>query len=326
MPRQQDGGRPASGERAGERDATPEWWIASLVRLASERFGLTARPVAVEANASESRWRSGLLDIECDGELLSLFWKVGNRSSRDRVGRADGVGYEAAVYEHALSHLGIGVAPLFGVVHDGEEVCLAIARLDRPLKASMAPQPESLRSAVRTLASIHARAEAVVAGGPEGLQPFDAWRSRDWLSSAIDLHGTEAFEDIGIHRILEVFDELAAGPWTLVHGDCYPANVLVTQGVPVFVDWETAGIGPGELDLAALTERWPDDVVADCLDRYCSERWGGPARRSVVRRLAAARCFLYVRWLGGSPSLRRPSATEDAFRRLARVTGTLAPR
>ncbi len=87
-----------------------------------------------------------------------------------------------------------------------------------------------------------------------------------------------------------VAERLARLPATFVHGDFYPSNVLVAAapGTRIRpVDWETAGIGPGVLDLAALTagswsaeersrieraylEACPDDGRPDADDLDCA--------------------------------------------------------
>jgi len=53
---------------------------------------------------------------------------------------------------------------------------------------------------------------------------------------------------------------LAALPPVPIHGEFYPANVLVSDGRIRPLDFETFGLGPGVLDLAALTAGdWPGD-------------------------------------------------------------------
>ena len=75
-----------------------------------------------------------------------------------------------------------------------------------------------------------------------------------------------------------VTEQLAALAPTFIHGEFYPSNVLVQQGgrTPRVcpIDWEIAAVGPGLLDLAALSVgKWTD-----------AER----ARLAVAYRAAAA--------------------------------------
>ena len=60
-----------------------------------------------------------------------------------------------------------------------------------------------------------------------------------------------------------VVKRLAALPQTFIHGECYASNVIVRAGAAAgkicVIDWELAGVGPGALDLAALTAgEWND--------------------------------------------------------------------
>ena len=77
-----------------------------------------------------------------------------------------------------------------------------------------------------------------------------------------------------------VVKRLAVLPQTLIHGECYASNVIVRAGAAnkiCAIDWELAGIGPGALDLAALTAgEWSD---AEKL-RFVTAYHGGLAARS----------------------------------------------
>jgi aminoglycoside phosphotransferase (APT) family kinase protein len=108
---------------------------------------------------------------------------------------------------------------------------------------------------------------------------------------------------------------LADGPQALLHGEFYPSNILI-QGDDVRpVDWESAAFGAGEIDLAALTDRWPDEIAAAARDAYARARWGDGAPPEFAGRLAAARLFLDLRWLSQSRELQ----TEKRRRLLAKV-------
>ena len=85
-----------------------------------------------------------------------------------------------------------------------------------------------------------------------------------------------------------------------MHGDLYAANVLVRpDGRACLLDWESAAIGSGLLDLAALTsgtlsaaER--DRVVAAYADEL------GLDRSVLAEDLECCRLVIAVQWLGWS--------------------------
>jgi aminoglycoside/choline kinase family phosphotransferase len=95
----------------------------------------------------------------------------------------------------------------------------------------------------------------------------------------------------------DVIERLAQLPTTLVHGELYASNVLVAPGRVCPVDWELAGIGPGVLDVAALTAGWPDEERSTLIDAYRSASKEPPDRDDVDR----AALHLSVQWLGWSP-------------------------
>jgi aminoglycoside phosphotransferase (APT) family kinase protein len=94
---------------------------------------------------------------------------------------------------------------------------------------------------------------------------------------------------------------LSGGPASLLHGEFYPANVLV-QSTPVGarvrpVDWEMAGIGPGVLDLAALISGDHEPRLRDLMvTAYRDELGAEPETLSAT--LAAARLLIAMQWLG----------------------------
>ena len=104
-------------------------------------------------------------------------------------------------------------------------------------------------------------------------------------------------------RFDAVVDCLESMPRSMVHGELYASNVLVVEtarDVRVCpVDWEMAAIGPGVVDVAALTTGWPDDATRRLLAAYSSH---GPAISStqLFDGVCAARAHLAVRWLGWS--------------------------
>ena len=106
-----------------------------------------------------------------------------------------------------------------------------------------------------------------------------------------------------------VADHLASLPPTLIHGEFYPSNVLVSDAAsarPICpVDWETAGIGPGVLDIAALTApSWSDADRTRIVRAYVEACPAG--RRPEPRDIEHARLLLAARWLGRLPDWSPP--------------------
>ena len=62
-----------------------------------------------------------------------------------------------------------------------------------------------------------------------------------------------------------------------------------------FVDWETAGFGPGEIDLAMLTAGgWPHETCRVAEQAYAAARWPEGEPDGFAETLAAAQLYALV--------------------------------
>jgi aminoglycoside phosphotransferase (APT) family kinase protein len=79
----------------------------------------------------------------------------------------------------------------------------------------------------------------------------------------------------------------------LLHGELYPSNVLVLRdGAPVVVDWESAGTGAGEIDLATLLMgRWSERLRRRAQAAYAAARWPSGPTYDHERAFAAASAY-----------------------------------
>jgi hypothetical protein len=115
-------------------------------------------------------------------------------------------------------------------------------------------------------------------------QPRERRRSIEWLAP----------------RYEAASEELLALPRTVIHGEFYASNVLVS-GDPADprvapVDWELAAMAPGVIDLAALVSGgWGEEDRGAIAAAYRTT--AGPFSPS-PRELDLARLHLAVQWLG----------------------------
>jgi thiamine kinase-like enzyme len=105
-------------------------------------------------------------------------------------------------------------------------------------------------------------------------------------------------------------------PRTLIHGEFYPSNILVSRQNADYricaVDWETAGIGAGLLDLAALISgKWTEPQRQDLARAY----FEGLIREEKLNDfdqftsdLLSCRLHVAVAWLGWTPDWQPPLA------------------
>lgn len=154
---------------------------------------------------------------------------------------------------------------------------------------------------------------------------YDGAHLRRWVHRAIAM----APDDLAAVRTpaLQAVERLAAWPAAFVHGELYPSNVLVqdTSAGPRVrpIDWETAGVGPGLLDLAALTAGdWPPEWRARVVAAYRAALPGPPDGLDAA--LDAARLLVAMQWLGWSrewtpPPEHRHDWASDARELAARI-------
>lgn len=160
----------------------------------------------------------------------------------------------------------------------------------------------------RWLAELHDRFADETPPSPHLLH-HDAAFYRRWPRRAVRF-GLRELEPIAA-AYDAVVERLVSLPTTLVHGEFYPSNVLVAgNGSRVApVDWEMAAVGPGLIDVAALTAGWPRREADTIVAAY------GPVDGEA---LECCRLHLALQWLGWSPSWSPPSAqardwSEDAL-------------
>jgi aminoglycoside phosphotransferase (APT) family kinase protein len=114
-----------------------------------------------------------------------------------------------------------------------------------------------------------------------------------------------------------VIERLVALPWTFIHGEFYASNVLVEMdGSDVLrvcaVDWEMAALGPGLMDLAALTVgSWTSVQRAQIVDAYRRALGDGSPDGIGGSEFDAAldhcRYQIAIQWLGWSNGWRPPA-------------------
>ncbi len=277
-----------------------------------------------------------------DGRELRLFCKYEAGGRHRAHGHRRGLAYEATVYRRVLAPSGASAARCYGVhrERDGRSTWLVMDYVDggtrlmstaAPAVRGGPPVAGGMPLAARWLGRFHGAQDALPPRDrPRFLIAYSAayydgwarrtarfsrqWRARyPWVAAICE-------------RAAEATDALLDGSQVIVHGEFYPGNVLVRDGVVYPVDWESAAFAAGEVDLAALVGRWPAEIALLCEREYTLARWPAGPPPEFERRLLAARLYLQLRWLGDRPDrLDRPrvawrfAALHEAARRLSLV-------
>ncbi|MFM2083132.1 MAG: hypothetical protein RL380_1823 [Verrucomicrobiota bacterium] len=197
---------------------------------------------------------------------------------------------ELEVYQKFLDPMRHGTARCVGAVNSAEleRYWLFLERVDGRLLWQVGDLTQ-WDAGARWLGEFHSAERGGVTNQPQQLRQTKMLtrnrqpRAADWGQSALRsqtlLRYDEKFFAVWIERAekflrkqraadLKKFAQLATNydrvvsrlmalPPTFVHGEFYASNVIVRDGAVsqriCAIDWEVAGIGPGALDLAALT-------------------------------------------------------------------------
>jgi aminoglycoside phosphotransferase (APT) family kinase protein len=240
-----------------------------------------------------------------DGSRRRLFCKYDTGASNADFGHRGGIIYEAEVYQRVLRSSGISVPGFIGTYTDPKtgRAWLILDYLEDNAPLGEAPDVAPERLAARWIGLFHAAHEARIATDPMPfLNRYDAAYYGGWACRLGPIVGGPRHRRYPwVARLCERFNEvmaplLASAP-TIIHGEFYPPNILVQDGVIYPVDWESAAIGAGEIDLASLTEGWPKGAARKCEQDYKEARWPQGAPPDFEQRLVASRMYLACRWL-----------------------------
>lgn len=227
-------------------------------------------------------------------------------------------GREPAVYASLLPQAPAGPPRCFGAVAEPGRHWLFLERVEGR-ELFQVGERDLWEEAARWLARFHTTmALDLDRHRREGrLIDHDAAFYRRWIERAEEFAQQRGDDSArAIARLREhheqVIEALLAQPRTVLHGEFYASNVLVSgasgprpSGVGqesdarvAPVDWELAAIGPGLSDLAALVGRWPAADRDALVAAYSSEP-GVPSFTS--RDLDFARLQVAIQWLGWAP-------------------------
>jgi aminoglycoside/choline kinase family phosphotransferase len=298
--------------------------VEDLAQVLAARIGSTRRICRVERRPSPYRSSFFIDEIDVtldDGTAIGLIAKPADsdalspeaKRARPLFLRDDA--RECLAYESILAHMELNTPQFFGSYVDSAGIqFLLIERIDG-VPLWQCSEFDAWREAARWLARLHAGAGVRLAesSGTAGhLIRYDREYYDQWMRRACEFHEAS-------HRDLEwlarrhssVTSWLLAESTAFIHGEFYPANVLVSgsdgQG-PLLVrpiDWETAALGPALVDLACLLAGgWTDEERADVADAYFAERAGAgeaiPPRTHYLKTLDCGLIHLSVRNLGWS--------------------------
>jgi hypothetical protein len=271
--------------------------------------GLTDGPVTVldrQPTAYASSSPSEIVSCGLEGgRVLQLYCKHAACHGDDDYDHRGDRSYEAMVYREVLEPLRTSTPAFYGSHTDPStgESLLVIEYLGSCPRVNETAEPGAMLQAARWIGRFHASHEGRLPQAP--LRAYREAYYLGWAERTVEFAGPlhRRFSWLGgfCRGFKQVAQSLLAPPQSVIHGEYYPHNILFRDGIVRPIDWESAAIAPGEIDLASLTDRWPEEIVQACEQEYRAARWpdGGPL--GFGRRLAAARMYQHLRWLGDRP-------------------------
>jgi thiamine kinase-like enzyme len=245
-----------------------------------------------------------------DGTELKLFCKYMACLRYNSYGHRGELPHEAKVYRHLLQPLQFSVPKFYGAFENVTtgETWLILEYLDQSLRLNKASQPEAILRAAHWIGRFHAANETLLPSpGIPVLNTYDTEYYLGWVRRtslfAGPLHQRFPWLEALCERFEEFIAILLSSPLTAIHGEYYPRNILVSGGVVYPIDWESAAIAAGEIDLASLTEAWGAEIIRLCKLEYQRARWPEGSPPNFEQRLTAAQLYFFFRWLGDRPDL-----------------------
>jgi Ser/Thr protein kinase RdoA (MazF antagonist) len=301
---------------------------AELERALSEHFGTSRRVLELERRPCPYRTSFHLEELDVvldDGTTLKLMLKDLGEAGMTSGAREVKPSFlydplrEIEAYHAILAPAQLGTPTFYGAVVDEERMRYWLF-LENVVGDVLWQVGEltAWEDAARWLAAMHARFAAVTdwRSKSEHLLHYDGDFYRLWLVRAQDF--ASQMEAVGrsdfrkgldwlAPRYGHVIERLTALPVTFIHGEFYPSNVLLQNDrerrriCPI--DWESAAVGPGLIDLAALTAgSWEEQERSTLVLAYhdALTRLGGSAqsRDDFLAALDCCRLYLALQWLG----------------------------
>jgi hypothetical protein len=238
-----------------------------------------------------------------DGSKLQLFCKYTGAIDYTGHGHRGKVRREIAVYQDVLGPLNLSQPRFYGSYTDSRtgQDWLILEYLDDSLRVQKVEG--AVLVAARWIARFHAANQARLANFPPAfLKTYDGEYYQGWVSRTCEFAGSlhQRFPWLATlcQRSRDLLPALTASPSTVIHGEYYPKNILFHRGRVCPVDWESAAIAEGLIDLAFLTEGWGEDMSRRLELEYQQARWPHGPPADFDRLIDIARLYVHFRWLG----------------------------
>jgi Ser/Thr protein kinase RdoA (MazF antagonist) len=310
------------------------------------------------SSAYSSSYALENLELELDRhQHLSLVFKNLSPGSVLKTARQVRPGFvyhperEIEIYRHILNRKKLGTPICYGAVEvpELERYWLFLERVEGPLLWQRG-RLQSWEQAAAWLAMLHTHFHVQPGNGCKRwlkyVVRYDEHMLTTWLLRAEEFlrRDAESSPEIWrrfarlVSRYDRVIDHLLDLPMSLIHGEFFPSNVILRpsgQGWEICaVDWEMAAVGPGLIDLAALTAGdWTADQKRKLIGAYgealrAASGWS-PSIPELFEAVAYCQLHLSIQLLGWasdwSPPKRHTQNWLGEALRISRDLGLQSP-
>ena len=311
----------ADHDPAGQGEGGDDDGVGAIVEVAMPGATVIRRP-----SLYATSYRLEEIEARYPGEPTRHFMaKHLGREAMTEAGRRsrpqapDCTGRELTVYRDILSGTDLTTPALIGGWADTHRGALVLEWV-RGAPLAEIGDFSTWEAAARWLARMHMTFAAPLSGtDPSWKHPSLVHYDRQLLQAA-GRRGLEraAEQQLGSARTRTSLAEaherglgaLTTAESTVVHGDFYPSNIIVSADRIAVVDWELAGWGPAELDLAALIAgAWGYEQRRALTLAYhleASERGRTDSFAALMQRVSLATVVIALRWIGAAPDWKAP--------------------
>jgi Phosphotransferase enzyme family len=264
------------------------------------------------------------------GKPRRLFCKYTAGVDYTGHGHRGGVGHEIATYRHILARTNNFRPKFYGGYTDSEtgQYWLFLEYLEGGLRVGKLNDPVAMGKTARWIARFHVTSQRLL--GNEHvhfLKRYDKEYYLGWITRTVDFAGPNYKKSSWFRQLYaranDFLSPLLGSAPAIIHGEYYQHNILFHQGRVCPVDWESAAVGEGLIDLACLTDGWESKIADVCTETYVRTRWPEGAPAEFAKVLKAARLYMTVRWLGDDPDFTRSASAGGHWIRLRKLVTEL---
>jgi thiamine kinase-like enzyme len=237
-----------------------------------------------------------------DGQIIALFCKYSGSHTQYSYGHRGGVEYETLVYKNILNKISLRSARYYGIFKkENNETCLVIEYLKSSKLLKDSRDPRYFGKAAAWIGNLHRMYESRLLSS---IKIYNEDYYMIWLKRVESLLEVLKERYPWLPSVCNYFKEnlhfLSDSMQTFIHGEYYTKNILIQKGIVYPIDWESAAIGPGEIDLASLIEDWDENRKNIALKSYLKARWpdGNFSESEFRKRLLLVKIYFFLRWTG----------------------------